>query len=120
MRPLFPRYLFVSLDLETEPWLAIRSTVGVSHMVCHGDVPAPAPNGIVDAIQSREDDRGHVALVDVSRFKSGDNVRVTDGPLADQVGLFDRIADDRRVIVLMELLGRSVQVRVAKDAVSAA
>ena len=32
--PLFPRYLFVSIDLATQRWRAIHSTIGVSHLVC--------------------------------------------------------------------------------------
>lgn len=119
-KPLFPRYLFIHLDIETDAWLAVRSTVGVSHIVCNGETPAAVPNGVVEAIQAREDERGHVALADFAAFKPGDQVRLTDGPLADQVGLFAKVADDHRVIVLLELLGRSVQVRVAKDAISAA
>lgn len=119
-RPLFPRYLFVGLDIEKERWLAIKSTVGVSHIVCHGASPAPVPQGLVEAVKSQEDEHGHVALADFEKFKSGDAVRLMDGPFADQVGLFSRIADDHRVIVLLELLGRSVQVRVVKDAVFAA
>ena len=30
--PLFPRYLFVILDLERDRWLSVRSTVGVSRL----------------------------------------------------------------------------------------
>lgn len=118
--PLFPRYLFIRLDVGVDSWLPIRSTVGVSHIVCHGNRPAPVPDGIVEAIQARHDGDGFVLLDEATRFKNGDTVRLLEGPLADQTGLFSRIADDRRVIVLLQLLGRPVEVRVPKDAICAA
>ena len=42
-RPLFPCYLFVEMDVEMTQWQAIRSTIGVSHFICLGDLPAPVP-----------------------------------------------------------------------------
>jgi transcriptional antiterminator RfaH len=33
--PLFPRYLFVLIDLASQRWRAIESTFGVHHLVCH-------------------------------------------------------------------------------------
>jgi len=31
--PLFPRYLFVRMDIETTPWRRIHSTIGVSYLL---------------------------------------------------------------------------------------
>ena len=46
-RPLFPRYMFVAIDMATQRWRSIQSTVGVSHLVCNGDDPAAVPEGVV-------------------------------------------------------------------------
>ena len=46
--PLFPRYLFVSVDLATQRWHSIRSTVGITRLVTNGDVPAIVPQAIID------------------------------------------------------------------------
>jgi hypothetical protein len=32
--PLFPRYLFVAIDMRTQRWRAIKSTIGVARLVC--------------------------------------------------------------------------------------
>ena len=40
VEPMFPRYLFVWLNLEQDNWHSIRSTKGVSHLVTFGDHPA--------------------------------------------------------------------------------
>ena len=37
--PLFPRYLFVAVDLTAQRWRSIYSTVGVTRLVCNGDDP---------------------------------------------------------------------------------
>ena len=45
-RPLFPRYLFVGIDPARSRWRSIRSTFGISHLVCAGDRPLPVPSEI--------------------------------------------------------------------------
>lgn len=117
--PLFPRYLFIGIDIETMRWRAIRSTIGIAGLICDGDTPAPVPDGVIDEIRRREDEEGMVAL-GASPFQPGDRITVVSGPLAGQAGLFDCMDDDRRVIILLDLLGRRVQVRVGLHAVSAA
>src|SRR5262245_18421687 len=54
VRPYFPRYLFVRLNLAINGWRAIRSTVGVSDIVGFGEQPAPLPAGVIDALQGQE------------------------------------------------------------------
>lgn len=117
--PLFPRYLFVRLDLAAEQWRAIRSTVGVADLVIHGDAPAPVPNGVVEAIRAREDERGLVVLGSAADFRRGDRVTIAEGALEGCVGLFEAATDDERVVVLLELLGREVRVRVPPTALRA-
>ena len=48
--PLFPRYLFVILDLERDRWLSVRSTVGVSRLFTQDGRPVPVPVGIVESL----------------------------------------------------------------------
>jgi transcriptional antiterminator RfaH len=117
--PLFPRYLFVELDLERERWRAIRSTVGVAELVCHGDGPAPVPAGIVESIRAREDERGLVVLRPETDFHKGDAVTSTDGAFEGCAGLFECAGDADRVTVLLNLLGREVAVRLPADALRA-
>src|ERR1039458_2326980 len=60
--PLFPCYLFVAIDMTATRWRSIYSTVGVSRMVCSGDLPTPIPNQIVTTLKAREDASGLVHL----------------------------------------------------------
>lgn len=117
--PLFPRYFFVALDDEVARWRPINSTVGVSGIVGWGDVPMPVPDWVVDEIRAREDKDGLVALATASTFRKGDEVHIVRGPMADSVGIFDAVADQDRVVVLLSLMGRQVKVRVPTTAISA-
>jgi transcriptional antiterminator RfaH len=117
--PLFPRYLFLRMDPKATPWFCIRSTVGVHSLVSHGTMPAPLADAVVDEIRAREDDCGLVALMEQVPFAAGDVVEIVEGPLARQLGLYEGMDDKNRVLLLLDLLGRPVHVRVPLQAVRA-
>jgi transcriptional antiterminator RfaH len=116
-RPLFPRYLFVGLDLARDRWRAVHSTFGVDRLVLAGEEPLPVPDDVIDAIRACEDDDGLVALGLPAGIGPGSRVRLVDGIFADAKGVLERIADDRRVAILLELLGREVRVFVSPASV---
>lgn len=119
-KPLFPRYMFVAIDIAAQRWRSIHSTFGVCRLVSHRDEPAPVPPGVVSAIRAREDDKGFVRLDHCSTFIPGDRVRVLGGAFVDSAGLFDGVADHDRVSILLEMLGRKVRVLLDADMVAAA
>jgi len=105
--PLFPRYLFIAIDLDSQRWRSIHSTFGVAQLVCHGDRPAPLAEEIIAELRSREDECGLIRLG--SAFRPGERVRVVGGAFADHFGMFDSMGDGERVAVLLDLLGRKVR-----------
>jgi transcriptional antiterminator RfaH len=118
--PLFPRYLFVAIDLGVQRWRSIYSTVGVSRLVCNGDDPTPVPDGIVEALKNREDVNGFIKLDSRPPFRAGDKVRVLDGAFTSCLGLFEGMAERERIAILLDLLGRKVRVVLDADLVAAA
>ena len=118
--PLFPRYVFVSVDMATQRWHSIRSTIGISRLVSDGDIPAVVPPAIIDGLKQREDTSGFVKLEDRPRFVSGDKIRVRDGAFTDTLGLFKSITGEDRVAILLDLLGRKVRVVLDADFIEAA
>ena len=118
--PLFPSYLFVAIDREKQRWRCISSTVGVSHLLCNADEPAPVPDYVIDALRDREDETGLIRLPARPSFASGDKVRLLEGAFVDCVGLFEGMKDIERVSVLLDLLGRQVRVLLDASAVAAA
>jgi transcriptional antiterminator RfaH len=119
-KPLFPRYMFVAIDMATQRWRSIQSTFGVSRLVCNGDDPAPLPEGVVHALRAREDDKGFIRLDKRPAFAPGDKVRVLAGAFMDSAGLFNGLADHDRVSILLDMLGRKVRVLLDADMVTAA
>src|ERR1700704_4281196 len=55
-KPLFPRYMFVAIDMATQRWRSIQSTFGVSRLVTNGNHPAIVPEGGIHSLKAREDD----------------------------------------------------------------
>lgn len=118
--PLFPRYLFVAVDLAAQRWRSIFSTVGVSSLVCNGDIPSPVPDHIIASLKGREDAAGFVCLDRRPKFRAGDKIQVLNGAFADCSGLFEGMKDSDRVAILLDLLGRKVRVTVDAESVAAA
>lgn len=118
--PLFPRYLFVAIDLNIQRWRSIYSTVGVSRLVCNGDDPTPVPDGVVEALKQREDTNGFLKLDTRPPFRAGDKIRVLEGAFSSCLGLFEGMAERERIAILLDLLGRKVRVVLDADLVAAA
>jgi transcriptional antiterminator RfaH len=116
--PLFPRYLFVVLNLERDRWLSVRSTVGVSRLLTLRDGrPEPVPVGIVEALIERSD--ANVMRLDDDLVK-GQQVRILCGPFADFVGTLERLDAAGRVQVLLAMMGTTIPVQIHRSALSPA
>jgi transcriptional antiterminator RfaH len=119
LRPFFPRYLFVELDLKAERWQAIHSTFGVAGLLSDGDRPLPLPAGVVEGIRADQDASGVVVpRPEPPPFALGDRVQVLDGPLRDSWGVFAGLDEHARITVLLQLLGRTVRVALPREAVA--
>lgn len=115
---LFPRYLFVGIDLTVQRWRSVLSTVGVSRLICRGDFPTAVPEEVIAHLRAREDEDGYVRLNQC--FRRGEIIRVLDGAFADHLGLYEGMRDSDRVAILLDLLGRKVRVTVDIESVAAA
>jgi transcription elongation factor/antiterminator RfaH len=112
--PLFPRYMFVILDLGRDRWLSVRGTVGVSSLFTCEDRPVPVPNGVVEGLITRTDE------ANLTRFDAGltagQPVRILSGPFADFVGTLERLDAAGRVRVLLTMMGTAVPVALHRSA----
>lgn len=118
--PLFPRYLFVAIDVLSQRWRSVRSTFGVTELICRGDEPASVAASVIDSLRGRENDKGFVTLDIAPGFNAGDKIRVIGGAFSDCLGLFEGMTDGARIAVLLDLLGRKVRVVMNLNAVEAA
>lgn len=120
-RPLFPNYIFVDIDLEAARWRSVNGTVGCKRLISFGDTPQPVPDPVIAALHARTDAEGFIRMADpLDAFEPGTPARITDGPFADMVGLFQCRNDQMRVILLLDMLGRPTRVTVPANAIAAA
>jgi transcriptional antiterminator RfaH len=109
IEPLFPRYLFIQLDKETDNWAPIRSSFGVSGLVGFGirrNHFIPIPETIIELLRSHEDDFGIHQLEEANWLKKGDKIRITSGPFAEIEGIFVMEDGLHRSMVLIEMMGK--------------
>ena len=111
--PLFPGYVFVSVDLETVRWRAINGTLGVKYILSAGDDPIALPHGFVETLIALVGADGCVTCS--PDLKPGDKVELLAGPFASQVGELLSRTDSGRVSVLMEFLYLRVPVHTSVD-----
>jgi transcriptional antiterminator RfaH len=120
VQPLFPRYLFVRLDLALGIPEPLRWTAGVSHLVSFGERPARMPDEALDLI------REHVADLEGSGgppthdFQVGQRVHIRSGPLQGLYAIFQGpLKPSERVTLLVDFLSRANRVQVPVEEVEA-
>ena len=106
IQPLFPRYLFVRLDLSRDNTAPIRSTHGVTKLVRFGEIPRPVPDTFIRELQQSQDLETGLHQPHTLLFKKGDEVVVISGPMEGLKGLFQATTGHERVTILLEMLGR--------------
>src|SRR6202166_3119258 len=106
--PLFPCYVFIREGMDRQ--LQILTTPGVIHIVRWGGNPAIVPqtqlDGVKQIVESCLTFEIHPYL------QCGDRVRVKTGPLMGLEGILTRKKGVARLVVSLEMLGRSAAVEI--------
>ena len=113
--PLFPRYIFLILDLGRDRWLSVWGTFGVSSIYTCNDRPVSVPEGIVETLIANSDE-ANLALF-ASGLTTGQSVRILSGPFANFVGKLERLDAAGRVRVLLEMMGTAIPVALRRGAI---
>ena len=108
---LFPRYLFVELNLRSDNAAPIRSTVGVSALVRFGQEPARVPARFIASLRDREDVDGVHEWV-TREIPAGTRVRIADGRFQGYEAIFLARSGRERVSIMLDILGRTVRTSV--------
>ncbi|WP_419176991.1 transcription termination/antitermination protein NusG, partial [Desulfosediminicola sp.] len=96
---LFPGYLFIKLNLESN-WRALRATRGVSRVVGFNGMPQPVSDELIAALQHRLTEIDEPAPL----YKAGERVLITEGCFKDIEAIVQSVRADERVIVLMKIM----------------
>ena len=107
-RHVFPGYVLVNMKMGEESWYVVRNTPGVTGFVGMGDDPIPLRPEEVSQILKRMEAEAPTIKV---TYKTGEMVRIIDGPFNDFRGTVDDIDMDRsKVRVMVNFFGRSTPV----------
>jgi len=104
----FPGYVFVSMIVTDESWYVVRNTPNVTGFLGSGVKPTPIPQSEVDTIVSKMEKNEPEYNVDL---KTGDLVRISDGPLKGYEGKVTEVnADKGKMKVAVSMFGRETPV----------
>lgn len=106
LRPYFPGYLFVQLDMESVGQSALMWMPGSNGLVMFdGQIPS-VPDGMIRAIEKRVRQINAAGGELLDSVKQGDEVMVQSGPFAGYMGIFEaRLSGEERVRILLRMLG---------------
>jgi len=108
VRPLFPRYLFVKLDLVKQRWHLINSTYGVNVLITMEEKPVKILDKIINEIKSYDNSDGIANILPYASMTLGEEVNIIDGLFSGRKAIFDGLTEDNRIKVLFNLLGKEV------------
>jgi len=110
-RKIFPGYVLVKMIMTDDTWHLIRNIRGVTGFVGSANNAIPLTEEEVLALGMEK----HEIVV---RYKVGDQVKITDGPLATFIGTVDEIdAEKNKVCVVVSMFGRETPVELELDQV---
>ena len=112
--PLFPRYLFIRLGLGdfAKSWASLRSTRGVIRLVNFAVEPAKVDNQIIDLLRQQE------ALVRSNSLPlliQSEWALLSKASFAGLEGIYQMTEGERRVMVLIEILSKTVALNTSPD-----
>lgn len=109
IRPYFPRYLFIHVNLETIEVRTIKWAPGAVRLVEFGGHPAAVPDNLIYQLRNRLQSIEAAGGLFLEGIQRGDPVRIINGPLTGYDAIFDaRLDGTERVKVLLDMLGRQV------------
>jgi transcription antitermination factor NusG len=108
--PLFPNYVFVRIERQQR--IQILNLPGVLSIVSSGREMLPISDEYMTSLRN-----GLLAhrIAPHPNVEVGDRVCITTGPMAGMEGILSRQKNELRVVLLLEMIGRSVVVEVGAE-----
>ena len=116
LRPLFPGYLFVQVNPDTDRWRPMLSTFGVRCVLRCGDRLSFIDDAFIRSLKARELEG--VITRPSSPYQVGQDVRLSGGAFDGMVATIIAMDERDRLTVLMDLLNRPVRVKVDERQIS--
>lgn len=103
-RNVFPGYVLVKMILDDDSWYVVRNIRGCTGFVGASAKPLPLSP---EEVKKLGVERKTVKL----SYKLGESVRITEGPLANMVGVVKKIDTENKLVnVIVSMFGRETPV----------
>ena len=111
-KPFFPGYLFVKGSLTYLYKQKLGLTRGVVGLVSFDGLPAPISEGVIEVVRKQVRQEEDKLDCDPASFRRGEKVWIDDPALQGIQARFEQCVNgEDRVIVLLNLLGRTVRLQ---------
>lgn len=105
---IYPGYVLVEMIVTDASWYVVRNTPNVTGFIGLGTTPTPVDSREIEMLKKRMGVAEPKYKIDV---KTGDMVKINDGPFKDFEGKVQEVDDDRgKVKVLVSIFGRETPV----------
>lgn len=116
VKPYFPGYMFVRVDLEDMGISSFRWMPHTLGLVSFGGEPAIVPDNLINALDKRVREINVAGGEVFDGLKSGDKIWIHSGPFSGYEAIFDyKIPGKERVRVLLQFLENPRRVQVELD-----
>lgn len=105
---MFPRYVFIKVNLDSGYWTSIRSTKGVSHIIMFDNKLAVVPKGIVEFLKTNANNGVFKHDIKREEFQKGDQLTIKQGILKGMDATFLTKKSKERVRILINLLNNQI------------
>ncbi len=107
IKPYFPGYLFVQVDLVAVGLSTLQWMPFARGMVTFDQEPAPVPDALIQAVRKRVEQVNASGGEVFDGLHKGDTILIHEGPFAGYEAIFDvRLPGSERVRVLIKLLSQ--------------
>lgn len=107
-KKVFPGYVLVEMIMTDDSWYVVRNTPGVTGFVGSGSKPIPLNEEEAKAIirqMGMEEQKTKI------NFSLGENVKVSEGPFENFVGVIEEIYPEKgKVKVMVSMFGRETPI----------
>lgn len=101
---IFPGYVLVEMIVTDDSWYVVRNTPNVTGFVGSGTIPTPIGEMEITSLQKRMGVDEPKYKIDV---KTGDLVRIMDGPFKDYEGKVSEVDEEKgKIKVMVSIFGR--------------
>jgi len=110
VKKFLPSYILIEMELCKETQHLVTSSPGITSFVGSRGKPVPLRESEVKRILGQIE-KGGTRHYEKTPFKTGDHVKVIDGPFTDFIGFVSEVNDERKKLkVMVSIFGRPTPV----------